>query len=458
MLAILDRPGRAWFSVALTGLLLIPLSGCGAADPPARHGIIAAERAIIAAEVDSILDHQLDLWYPRVVDEEDGGFLSHYDYKWEPVGSQAKMIVTQARHIWTLAKIADADPARRNDYLAFARHGFEFLRDSMWDEEYGGFYTDVSREGEVVASQNGEISKGLYGNAFAIYGLAAYYGASDDQEALDLAIETFRWLDAGAWDPEYGGYYTNLDRRGQPTGTNSPRAKDYNSGIHILEALAELYHVWPDPVLRDRLERTFRIVRDEFTTDRGYLKLYFARDWTPVSNEDSTRVVQQANLGSDHITFGHDIETAYLLIESAHALGFPDDSVMTVAKRLVDHTIEQGWDEEFDGIHDAGYYFAGDDSLTITDEGKVWWAQAEALHSLMMISEYFPNDPNNYFGLFDRQWEYVTEYLIDPVHGDWYNTGIDRDPDSVESPKATIWKGNYHTVRALLGVREMLER
>ena len=93
--------------------------------------------------------------------------------------------------------------------------------------------------------------------------------------------------------------YTNLTIEGEPLGVDSRRAKDYNSGIHILEALAELYQVWPDPLLRDRLERTFRIVRDEFTTDRGYMKLYFSRDWVPLSNEDSTRAVQEANLGSD---------------------------------------------------------------------------------------------------------------------------------------------------------------
>jgi cellobiose epimerase len=455
MLTLNLPSGRLRRTALVTALLLLPTLGCESPNPAVAGAPV--QNDTILAEVDSILNQQLDLWYPRVVDQEHGGYLSRYDYRWEPEGAQEKMIVTQARHIWTLAKVAEEDPARRDDYLAYARHGFDFLRDRMWDREFGGFYTDVTREGVVIPAQNGQINKGLYGNAFAIYGLAAYYGASQDQEALDLAIETFRWLDAGAWDGEFGGYYTNLDRQGQPTGVDSRRAKDYNSGIHILEALAELYQVWPDPVLRDRLERTFRIVRDEFTTDRGYMKLYFSRDWIPLSNEDSTRAVQEAGLASDHITFGHDIETAYLLIESAHALGLPDDSVLTKAKRMVDHTIEHGWDDEIGGVYDAGYYFAGEDSLTITDPGKVWWGQAEALHSLLLAAEYFPDDPYEYFELFEQQWEYIKEYLLDPVHGDWYNAGIDEEPQSVQSPKSTIWKGNYHTVRALLGVKKMLE-
>ncbi len=444
----------SWLPAALLTPLLLVGAGCEGSAPDVATAS-AASKAILA-EVDSLLADQLAIWYPRVVDEEQGGFFSQYDYRWEPKGNQNKMIVTQARHVWTLAKVAEAFPDRRDEYLGYARHGFEFLRDRMWDPEFGGFYTDVTRAGEVIPGRNGVINKGLYGNAFAIYGLAAYYGASGDQEALDLAIETFRWLDAGAWDPEYGGYYTNLDRQGRPLGVDSPRAKDYNSGIHILEALAELYQVWPDSIARDRLERTFRIVRDEFTTDRGYMKLYFTRDWVPLSNEDSTRAVQEAGLGGDHITFGHDIETAYLLIEAAHALGLPNDSVLTHAKRMVDHTLDQGWDDELGGIYDAGYYFAGEDSVTITNSGKVWWAQAEALHSLLMTAELFPGDPRGYRSLFEKQWQYIKDYLIDPENGDWYNAGIDEDPEAVEADKATIWKGNYHTVRALLGVREML--
>src|SRR5690606_16799704 len=112
-------------------------------------------------------------------------------------------------------------------------------------------------------------------------------------------------------DKVNGFYYNTLDRQGQPLNVDSPRTKDYNSGIHILEALAELYRVWPDTVLRARLEEAFRVVRDDMIDDRGFLRLNFSADLTPLSFQDSARTVQERNLGSDHITFGHDIETAY---------------------------------------------------------------------------------------------------------------------------------------------------
>ncbi|MDX1617582.1 MAG: AGE family epimerase/isomerase, partial [Balneolaceae bacterium] len=179
--------------------------------------------------------------------------------------------------------------------------------------------------------------------------------------------------------------------------------------------------------------------------------------WTPVSYEDSSRSTQEQHLDIDHVTFGHDIETAFLLLESAHALEFPEDSVLTHAKRMVDHTIEHAWDPVEGGFYDRGYYFQGDDHLTVTDSSKIWWAQAEALHSLLIMAQYFPDDPNHdYFDLFARQWRYITTNLLDPKHGGWYNAGIDEDPDARLAPKATIWKGNYHTIRSLLRSRELL--
>lgn len=429
-------------------ILFIFISAC----QPDDHSL-NQQKSEIASEIDSVLTDQYNLWYPRTVDSEYGGFLSRYTYDWQPVGSQNKFIVTQARHVWSASKIAFMDETR-NDFIDYGKHGFKFLKDEMWDDEYGGFYQTVSREGEIETDEDGVIRKTLYGNAFGIYGLAAYYQASGDTAALELAQNTFQWLDEGSYDPKYGGYFNSLNREGQPYDSGYP--KDYNSGIHILEALAELYQVWPDRTVRNRLHEMFRIVRDIFTTERGYMNLYFERDWTPIVYKDSSRVLQEENLNIDHITFGHDIETAFLLIEAAHALGFGEDSVLTNAKKMVDHTIENAWDEQNGGFYDRGYYFQEDDKLTVTDSSKVWWAEAEALHSLLIMAHYFPDDHHNYFELFAKQWDYIKKNLLDPEYGGWYESGLDQDPEMKEAPKATIWKGNYHTVRALIRSKKLL--
>ncbi|SMO71229.1 AGE family epimerase/isomerase [Fodinibius sediminis] len=429
------------------------LAKCENKDSQAGPPPVQDRARTIMNEIDSVLNDQYQLWYPRVMDRQHGGYLSQFTYDWKPEGDQDKFIVTQARHVWSTSKIAAAD----NGLTAFedyGRHGYQFLRGGMWDQEHGGFYELVSREGEVIA-EGDTVRKQLYGNAFGIYGLAAYYQVSKDPEVLDLAREAFRWLDEGAYDPENGGYFNSLTREGKPYSEGFP--KDYNSSIHILEALAELYQVWPDALLRERLHEMYRIVRDRMVTDKGYLNLNFRADWSPVVYTDSSRALQKAHLDTDHITFGHDIETAFLLLEAAHALGFPADSTLSKAKQMVDHTVEHAWDEEEGGIYDYGYYFQGDDSLTVTSKAKVWWSQVEALHSLLIMARYFPDDPHNYFDLFARQWAYIKQYMLDREHGGWYRSGLDEEPEARKTPKATIWKGNYHTIRGLLRSKELLK-
>ena len=122
----------------------------------------------------------LRTWYPRVMDEEYGGYISDFDADWEADGPQRKMIVTQARHVWTASQAAMRYPDE-SMFIDVARHGVEYLRNTMWDEENGGFYTLVSQQGEPIL-QGGNALKTAYGNAFGIYGLAAYVKASEDPD------------------------------------------------------------------------------------------------------------------------------------------------------------------------------------------------------------------------------------------------------------------------------------
>jgi mannobiose 2-epimerase len=179
---------------------------------------------------------------------------------------------------------------------------------------------------------------------------------------------------------------------------------------------------------------------------------------SPISYRDSSDEIRKKNWHHDHISFGHDVETAYLMLEASEIAGIENDTItLRKAKRMVDHSIENGWDKELGGFYEAGYYFKGQDTVTIIKDTKNWWAQAEGLNSLMMMSQLFPNDPHNYHSLFMKEWEYIDKYLIDHEYGDWYPVGIDKEPDAKFAVKAQIWKGNYHTSRALMNCLKRLQ-
>src|SRR5688572_2407613 len=62
------------------------------------------ERSQLADEIDrSIRTELLNKWYPHNIDSFYGGFLTTFTYNFLPTGAQDKMIVTQARHVWSNA-------------------------------------------------------------------------------------------------------------------------------------------------------------------------------------------------------------------------------------------------------------------------------------------------------------------------------------------------------------------
>jgi cellobiose epimerase len=308
--------------------------------------------------------------------------------------------------------------------------------------------------------------KTAYGNAFAIFALSAYIMATADTGAMNLVKKTFAWLEKYSHDPLHKGYYQHLERNGsvvpRPDSIESNSDlgyKDQNSSIHLLEAFTELYQVWPDPLVKERLAEMLSLVRDTIVNDKGALVLFFQPDWTPVSFRDSSVDIILKQHGLDHVSFGHDVETAYLMIEASQILGLEKDSrTHTIAKKMIDHSLDKGWDKTVGGFYDEGYYFKDSADIKITRDTKTWWAQAEGLNSLLLMAHLYPQDQHNYFDKFRTMWQYINENLIDHTYGDWYQGGLDKEPEMKTSLKGHIWKGNYHQFRSLANCVKELRR
>jgi mannobiose 2-epimerase len=412
-----------------------------------------------------LCDGLLRKWYPLVIDRECGGYFTNVTSEWTLVPEQEKMIVGQARHIWSTTRAA-AFLSDRSEFEDYARHGFYFLRDVMWDRQYGGFFQIRGRSGGWSDVKGWRDEKRAYGNAFAVFALAALYGLGHDPEVLEFAKAAFCWIEDHAYDPRFKGYFQFLTREGKTfdksgdyksvaSDNNEIGFKDQNSSIHLLEAYTELYRLWRDPTLREQLLSLLILIRDTMVTERGYLQLFFLPDWSPVSFKESSAEVRERNFGLDHVSVGHDYETAFLMLEASHVLGIENDKrTLTVARKLLDHALMSGWDNELGGFYEGGYYFKGEDRCTIIQPTKNWWAQAEALNVLLLFSRIFPESA--YETYFMREWEYVNKYIIDREKGDWFEGGLDKQPQFRNGPKSHIWKCTYHTTRALTNCITML--
>jgi mannobiose 2-epimerase len=413
--------------------------------PPSRESYLK-----FAADTDRML-HQdvLDVWFPRAVDKEHRGFYSEYSRDWNAGPTQGKFSVFQGRMTWIASEMVLRRPETKDRFLPVAQHGLQFLNNVLWDKQYGGFFWGVDDSGAISASFGDK--KGMYGESFGLYGAAAAYQATHDPTALALAQKEFRWMEEHAHDAKSGGYFELLTREGTPIQADAngmPPAdahggfiagyKSMNTHIHLLEAMSQLYEVWKDDLVRTRLQELLAIVRDKICVEPGVMNLYFTNDWRAIP---------------DHDSYGHDVETAYLMLDAEDALGVPHDPrTERMAKMLVDHALAFGWDDKLGGFFSEGTTFGKPE-----DKTREWWVEMEGLNALLLMHDKYGSHTDVYFKAFQKQLDFISKYLRDPeFHGFYQRVGEDGKPISTD--KGQIWKSAYHDGRALLNVTDRLKK
>ena len=73
-------------------------------------------------------------------------------------------------------------------------------------------------------------------------------------------------------------------------------------------------------------------------------------------------------------------------------------------------------------------------------------------------TEKFKRHTDRYGKAFSKQWSFIERHMIDPLHGGWYAETTPRGQLIGDGAKASQWKANYHTSRALMNVAAMLGR
>jgi mannobiose 2-epimerase len=304
----------------------------------------------------------------------------------------------------------------------------------MWDAGRSGFYWEVSPAGDRKLRPK----KHLYGQSFGLYAVSEYYLASRRKEALDFAKEIFRVLEARAHDRSHGGYleYFNEDWTPPPAGEISymgvrPDVKLMNTHLHLMEAMTTFYRASKLPLARDRLLELI-VIQSNAVVRKGLGACTdkYRRDWTPILEGDYARV-----------SFGHDIENVWLLIDACDAAGLPIYPLADLFKSLWDYSLRYGYDRSAGGFFDSGRFGQEADSRT-----KVWWVQSEAIVSALYMYR-LTRDPQ-YLEVFQKTLDFIENRLVDWPNGEWHE--FIRPDGTIGGSKAHAWKAAYHSGRSML--------
>ena len=402
-----------------------------------------ADLQFLATGADKELrDNILPFWLAHARAPERGGFHSFIGEDMKVRDDMPRGALLTTRILWTFSAAYRHFPDP--EYLAMARLAYADLTAHFIDQQYGGLFWEITPDGKPL-----DAHKQIYGQVFGIYALSEYYRATGDKAALDQAIAIYRLIDQHAYDQKNGGYFDALDRkweRSDARGRNllGEAPKSQNSHIHILEGFTSLLRVWSNPKLkqrqRDLIELTMTRIIDPKT---HHLILFMQDDWTPIGED---------------VSYGHDIELSWLLVEAAEVLGDPSLVVRAKQEALAIATVTATEGVDADG----GVYTEGNPHGP-SNMNKEWWEQAESAVGFFNAYQ-ISGDPRN-FARAMSSWTFIEEKLVDRKNGDWHNT-LRRDGSpilsittsrgrTIPNAKLSLWKCPYHNSRCCL---ELIDR
>ena len=394
--------------------------------------ILSSYRQDMKEELNAILHY----WQQHTMDENNGGFWGKINNQNIPDVYAPKGVVLNARILWTFS--AAFIFTQKKEHLQIADRAFYYLLSHFRDAEYGGFYWSVDYKGSRLQTR-----KQIYGLSFVLYGMSEYYSASKNEVALGFAQELFDAIEQHSFDKDWNGYFEAFARDWKPEQDLrlSPKdanwSKTANTHLHIVEAYTNLYKIGQNQKVKERIENLLFLFDKYFINKQTHhLTLFFDDDW---------------NEQPDVVSYGHDIEAAWLLLQCAEVI----DSKHWIP--VYQHHSKALADAASEGLDsDGGMWYEYDVQHNKIIKQKHWWVQAEAM--IGYLNAYQITGDEKYLQHSISAWKFVQNQIVDKQNGEWF-WGVDEEHQIMpDEDKAGFWKCPYHNSRACMEVMKRIEK
>jgi len=379
----------------------------------------------------NLTNNILPFWSSKMVDNVNGGFYGRINAKDQVFPDEDKGGILNARILWTYSSAYRV--LKDTAYLRLATRAKNYILDHFIDKQYGGAYRSVNSKGEPSDTR-----KQTYTQSFFIYGMAEYYRATGDKDALETAKGIFEAFEKYALDKEANGYFEVFTRDWQRThdlliGEKTVSdEKTMNTHLHVLEAYTNLYRVWPDKRMADRLKNLVEIFLDKIIDKKSsHLICFLDKNWKGISEIDS---------------YGHDIESSWLIFEAAGLLNDPE-----LLARVKDVSIKIA-NAAAEGLQPDGSMIDDKDNSTgRLRMGRSWWPQAETIVGYMNAYELTGNE--KYLDNSINCWNYTKDFFVDTKGGGWFSS-VSESGLAGRGDKGGFWVCPYHNGRMCLEIME----
>ncbi|MFI1770895.1 AGE family epimerase/isomerase [Thalassobellus citreus] len=374
------------------------------------------------------LKNILSYWINNTLDLEHGGFVGKIDHYNTIIPEASKGIILNTRILWSFS--AASNHLKTDKYKAICDRAFNYLKMFFNDNSHKGVFWELDYKGNPLNKR-----KQVYAQAFTIYALSEYYMFNKNEEAKKWAIEIFELIETHAKDDLNEGYFEAFNQDWSPiedmrlSNKDMNASKTMNTHLHVLEAYTSLLKIYNHESLKKSLKKLVEVFFQKFLNAQNHYELFFDDTW---------------NLLSNTVSYGHDIEAAWLIIDAANVLDDKDllQQANDIAVRVANTFLKEAIDEDGAVLNEKNL------TTNHIDTDRHWWPQVEALIGLHYAFELNPNQEYKKVAL--KIWDYTKKHLIDHENGEWFFRVNKEGKVYTEEDKVSMWKAPYHSSRACI--------
>jgi N-acylglucosamine 2-epimerase len=371
-------------------------------------------RQLLTIYRDGLLHDTLPFWLPRAIDREHGGYLTALDRDGSVLQTD-KSVWVQGRFAWILATLYSTVD-RRPEWLTLSKHGIDFIERCCFDDD-GRMFFSVTRDGRPLRKR-----RYLFSEAFAVIAFAAYGTAAANERSVARALDLFRLMLR---------YHREPGRLEPKTIPTTRRMKGLAMPMILIATAQELRKATDDPLCDQVIDESIaEIERDFLKPDRRCLLETVGPDGEVYDTFEGRTVCP-----------GHSIEAGWFILEEARRRG--DDRLLALGTRIIDWSLDLGWDAEHGGL----VYFTDARGLPSSEyphDMKLWWPHNEAIIGTL-LAWHLTGEPR-YADWHARVHDWAYAHFPDPEHGEWFGY-LHRDGSVSTRLKGNPWKGPFHLPR-----------
>lgn len=337
-----------------------------------------------------------------------------------------KFMWLQGREVWMFSMLYDKVEPR-GEWKDMALLGAKFMEQHGRDAQ-GNWYFSTTREGNPLIQPYN-----IFSDCFAAMGFGALYKIEENPVYHTIAKDTFENILRRRNDPK-GKYTKNVP------GTRS--LKNFALPMILCNLSLELEYILGSEMVNGFIPEVLSEVMDVFYHKETGLVLENVLANGSFSDSFEGRLLNP----------GHAIEAMWFIMDLALRLN--DPALAQKACSIGLKMLEYGWDQQYGGI----FYFMdlhNHPPQQLEWDQKLWWVHLETLVFLAKGCQLTGSEACRTW--FDKVHAYTWEHFKDKEYPEWFGY-LNRQGQPLLPLKGGKWKGCFHVPRALYQVWQTLEK